>query len=296
MTAPPETDARPLAVPSGFSLAATCGPVAWAGGRWPNVDWRDGALSWVGWENGLVVHRTVWQPAGAGGPIAVAGTAEPRGDAGWAARVLGVARTPPSLADSVLRAISEAIPGLRPFAYGSLADGLTTAIVGQSISVASAAVTQRRLAALFAPPLPLADRPFWPLPRPDQLAAADPALVRTSGVTTRRAAALVAAGQACLAGVLPSREDALADPEAATAALRRLPLVGPWTAASVLLWGLAADDVHPTGDIALLRAARLAYQEPDLDHPGLDRLAERWRPARSWAARLLWVDLLGVAG
>jgi hypothetical protein len=155
VTGPPEAVARPLAVPAGFSLAATCGPVAWAGGRWPNVDWRDGGLRWVGWEGGAVVHRTVRQPAGAGGPVDVAGTADPRGDAAWAARVLGVGRTPPSLGDPVLRAISAAIPGLRPFAYGSLADGLTTAIVGQSISVASAAVTQRRLAALFAPPLAL---------------------------------------------------------------------------------------------------------------------------------------------
>jgi 3-methyladenine DNA glycosylase/8-oxoguanine DNA glycosylase len=27
----------------------------------------------------------------------------------------------------------------------------------------------------------------------------------------------------------------------------------------------------------------------------LDRLAERWRPARGWAARALWLMLLGPA-
>jgi hypothetical protein len=28
----------------------------------------------------------------------------------------------------------------------------------------------------------------------------------------------------------------------------------------------------------------------------LDRVAERWKPYRAWAARLLWLDLLGYDG
>ena len=68
--------------------------------------------------------------------------------------------------------------------------------------------------------------------------------------------------------------------------------IGPWTIQSALLWGIAAPDAHPTRDVALLRAARVHY--PDVsDLNDLDRVAERWRPYRGWAARLLWLDLLG---
>ncbi len=77
--------------------------------------------------------------------------------------------------------------------------------------------------------------------------------------------------------------------------LRHLPAVGPWTANSVLLWGVGAPDAYPTGDVALLRAARAAFDDPDLDLKGLDHRAEEWRPARAWAARLPWTDLLGIA-
>jgi 3-methyladenine DNA glycosylase/8-oxoguanine DNA glycosylase len=199
----------------------------------------------------------------------------------------------PNVADEVPAALRLRFPGLRAFAYGSLFDGVVSSIVGQSISVASAAVTGRRLAALFHPGLAVLGRTFWPLPRADQLAHATPALVRTSGVTWRRADALVAVGRTFANdegdGVATRSADEL------RRWLRALPLVGPWTAESALLWGLGDGDAYPTGDVALLRAARVAYDRPGLDMKGLDRLAEGWRPHRGWVARLLWTALLGPA-
>ena len=100
-------------------------------------------------------------------------------------------------------------------------------------------------------------------------------------------------GQEAAEGRLPTAEAAFADPDGTRTALRRLSLVGPWTAESALLWGLGLADAYPTGDVALMRAARRAYARPDLAREELDRLAEGWRPARAWASRLLWIDLLG---
>ena len=291
----PPADARLLPVVPPFSLAATCGPVAWADGRWPNVDWRDDALIWVGWEDQHLGWREVRQIDDQ--TLLITGTADRRLDALWAERVLGVGTTCPAFDDDVVEVIRRRYPGMRPFAHGSLFDGLLTSIVGQSISVASAAVTLRRLAACFSPPIEAAGRTFWALPRPAQLAEAPVPLVRESGVTWRRADALVAAARAALdLRRFPTDAQAIADPDAARAVLRLLPLVGPWTAESTLLWGLGLPDAHPTGDVALLRAARRTYDEPALDLRGLDRLAEGWHPARGWAARLLWTDLLGPAG
>ena len=284
---------RSVAVPPGFSLARTCAPVAWGGNRWPNVAWRDGALTWVGWEGSVTVWRTA-RP-GAPGRLLLSGSATPAHDAAWVRSVLGTGERCPSVADPVIASLHAQFRGLHPYAAGSIYEGLVTAIIGQSISVASAAVTEGRVAALVHPGLELAERRFWPLPRPESLAVAEPALLRGAGVTWRRAEALVGAARATLAGGVPDREAALADPDAARAALRALPLVGPWTAESTLLWGIGFGDAHPTGDVALLRAARLAYGDPTLDLRGLDRLSESWRPGRAWAARFLWTSLLGEA-
>ncbi len=286
---------RLLPIDPAISLAATCGPVAWARGRWPSVDWINGALIWVGWEGERVVDRTVRQPYDRPNTLEITGSASPALDAAWARAALGIDRVPPSCFDEIVVAARDRFPGLRPWANGTLFEGLVGSIVGQSISVTAAAVTENRLAALFDDGIELAGRRFRPAPRAELLAAAEPALVRQSGVTWRRAEALVLAAQAFLAGRLPADDDARAEPDAARAALRTLRLVGPWTAESALLWGLGEGDAYPPGDAALLRAARLAYARPGLDHPGLNALAATWSPNRGWAARWLWAELLGPA-
>ena len=256
------------------------------------MDWIDGRLIWVGWESDRVVWRSVRQQ---GDRLLVEGSAAAASDQLWAARTLGLGTPLPAFDDPVIRALAVRFSGLRPFNMGSLYVGLVGSIIGQSISVAAAAVAQTRLATLFSQPVTLAGRDFRPLPRPAQLAAAEPDLVRTCGVTNRRAAALVGIAGLAAAGALPGEQEAMRDPDGTERALRALPLVGPWTARSALLWGLGAADAFPTGDVALLRAARRAYAMPSLDLRGLETLGETWRPARGLAARLLWTDLLGTA-
>jgi len=80
----------------------------------------------------------------------------------------------------------------------------------------------------------------------------------------------------------------LADDEA-RAALMSLPGIGPWTSELYLLQALRRADAFPAGDLALQEAARTAFGLPT--RPGadaLERIAQRWRPHRSVAARLLW--------
>ncbi len=276
-----------------FSLAATCGPVAWAGGRWPNVDWTSSGLVWVGWEDSRAVSRLVRQVAD--DELSVTGSASDVEDTSWAERVLGTEAALPRFDDPILEPLRVRYPGLRPFAAGSVFDGVVSSIVGQSISIAAAAVTEARLSALFSPGLEIDGRRFRPLPRADQLADASAEMIRRSGVTWRRAEAIVHAGRAQMAGDIPTTAAALADPELARVHLRRLPLVGPWTAESTLLWGIGLADAYPIGDVALLRAARRAFGDATLSARAMDDRSERWRPCRAWAARLLWTDLLGEA-
>src|SRR5690606_27436886 len=76
---------REVPVPAPFSLAATCGPVDWARGRWPNEDWIGGELIWVGWEGDRVVHRRV---RSSGESLSIGGDADPELDRIWASSKL----------------------------------------------------------------------------------------------------------------------------------------------------------------------------------------------------------------
>jgi 3-methyladenine DNA glycosylase/8-oxoguanine DNA glycosylase len=136
---------------------------------------------------------------------------------------------------------------------------------------------------------------MYPLPRADQLADASVELIRASGVTWKRAEAIRHAAREMIAGNLPGDEAARQDPEETVRALIALPLVGRWTAESIVLWGTGAPNAHPTGDVALLRAAKAAYDRPELTLKELDVLAEQWQPARGLAARLLWTEFFGPA-
>src|SRR5690606_33507988 len=145
--------------------------------------------------------RVAWRRCRETGPgtLVIDGTGDPALDAAWAQSVLGAGIRLPAYADPVMRDLATRYPGLRPYCDGSIFDGIITAIVGQSISVAAAAVTQAKLAALFADPVAIDGVDFRPLPHPAQLADASAELVRSSGVTWRRAEALIHAAREMLA-------------------------------------------------------------------------------------------------
>jgi DNA-3-methyladenine glycosylase II len=73
------------------------------------------------------------------------------------------------------------------------------------------------------------------------------------------------------------------------AELERVTGVGPWTSNIYLLMVLLRPDVWPPGDLALAAAVQ---DLKGLDHrpqpAALRMIADRWRPWRSVAARILW--------
>jgi 3-methyladenine DNA glycosylase/8-oxoguanine DNA glycosylase len=280
---------RAVSVPKAFRLDISVGPAAWVGERSPRHAWIDDSLVWCGREGECPVWRRVrqWRP----GRLEIEGTAEPALDPEWVANTLHPEAMVEHWDEPLLDEIGARFPGLAPYGDGSLFEGLVTSIVGQSISVAAAAVTQYRLAFLFDPGVEIMGRRFSPLPSAAQLADASVELIRSSGVTTRRAEALKRIGRIAEDGLLPSDDRARNDPDAVERELLDLPLVGPWTAKSTLLWGVGAPDAWPSGDVALLRALKHATGGDDLTLKTMDALAEGWRPHRGIAARLLWANL-----
>jgi DNA-3-methyladenine glycosylase II len=84
-------------------------------------------------------------------------------------------------------------------------------------------------------------------------------------------------------GVLNNMSDA-----AVGEALMSLKGVGRWTADIYLLMALGRPDIMPKGDIALHSAWHKLSEEPKPDAAHFLDIAERWRPFRSVAARILW--------
>ncbi len=80
-----------------------------------------------------------------------------------------------------------------------------------------------------------------------------------------------------------------ASPDAeAKAQLTALKGIGEWTSDIYLLMAMLRPDIMPKGDIALHSAWHRLSGEPKPSSEAFVRMAERWRPFRSVAARLLW--------
>jgi DNA-3-methyladenine glycosylase II len=161
--------------------------------------------------------------------------------------------------------------------------GLAAIIVAQQVSTASATAIFGRLQARIVP-LEAAE-----------LARATEEDLRACGLSNAKIRALRAVAQAIAEGGLDLKGLSGLDAEDAHKALVAVKGVGPWTADIFLLFCLGHPDAFPAGDLALQEAARLALnlkRRPDVAR--LERIAERWRPLRGVAARMLWAYYRGV--
>ena len=195
------------------------------------------------------------------------------------AEMIAHARSELAACDPALAAIDAVTPvfGWRSRSGGY--PGLLWLIVGQQVSMASAAAIWARLEA------------FVGEVSPDSVLAAGEAGLRAcgfSGPKVRYALALATAelDEAALAS-LPH--------QAAVERLTELKGVGRWTAESYMMTCAGSLDAWPAGDIALQEAVRWM---DGVDHrPGEAALvsrAEVWRPFRAVAAHLLWAHYLAV--
>jgi AraC family transcriptional regulator, regulatory protein of adaptative response / DNA-3-methyladenine glycosylase II len=184
--------------------------------------------------------------------------------------------------DSLLAPLVRRRPGLR---VPRATDGFelaVRAVIGQQVTLAAARRTAGRLVALYGRPL---DEPTGAIthlfPTPAALAEVDSLELR---MPRARANALRALARAVLDGELDLSPGA--DREAASRALLELPGIGPWTASYVGMRALGDSDAFPPGDAAVRRA--LERLGEDGRPAAARRLAERWRPWRSYALMHLW--------
>lgn len=151
--------------------------------------------------------------------------------------------------------------------------GLSQVVVSQQLSAASAAAIWKRTVLVVDP----FDAPT--------LLAQDIGMLRAAGLSQGKVRTLRAAAEAVVSGALVF--------EAGGEELREMLIaingIGPWTADIYTLFCLGHADGFAAGDLALQVAVQRAFaldERPNAQQ--LEEIAERWRPWRGVAARLLW--------
>lgn len=190
-------------------------------------------------------------------------------------------------ADPVLARLIDARPDFRPRAWMDELPPLDAfgtlifQVAGQQLSVSATRAILSRVEQHFG----------GHLPSPTQLLAADPQVLRASGMSTRKGATLRALAERFVDGRLSDEAFARMTDGEVEATLTEVPGIGLWTARGFLLVGLDRPDVFLSGDLALRRAVQRAY---GLDHPPTDeemvQLSDRWRPYRSLAVSYLFAS------
>jgi AraC family transcriptional regulator of adaptative response / DNA-3-methyladenine glycosylase II len=180
-------------------------------------------------------------------------------------------------ADPVLATRIKSEPGLRVPGCWNGFELAVRAILGQQVSVKGATTLAGRLVKTFGQEFSSAAGLTHIFPQPHALADANLAsigLPRARAETIRRLAQAMCAGRINFDGVVDSTRF--------LSSLCQIPGIGQWTAQYVAMRALGEPDAFPSTDLGLMRAMRLQSARE------LERLAEAWRPWRSYAAIHLW--------
>ena len=153
---------------------------------------------------------------------------------------------------------------------------LLRTIVGQQVSVQSAAALWNKLLAIVGEPSPAAI-----------LAATDEQL-RAAGLSRQKASYARSLAEQVLSGRLDLDNLAEAD-EAAIAQLVAVKGIGRWSAEIYLLFAEGRQDIWPAGDLAVqIQIGRVLALPEKPSERRLRELAEAWRPHRGAAAIFAW--------
>lgn len=193
-------------------------------------------------------------------------------------------------ADPVMASLIERVPPdrLDPVAaerpdehYGALIRTIT----GQQLSVRAAAAIYARVLGHFGDAVPT----------PEQILAADPESLRAAGGLSRaKTQYLISLAEHVVSGELELERLGELTDEEVIAELTAVKGLGLWSAQMFLMFSLAREDVMPTGDLGIRRAAMIEYGLAELPgHAELIDLSEPWRPHRTLACRYLWASVDG---
>ena len=178
----------------------------------------------------------------------------------------------PSIAEAITR-VGYPEPRIRMRGYRTL---LRT-IVGQQVSVASAASVWNKLEALLGEAMP-----------PQDLLDCDFDALRGCGLSRQKQGYVRSLCELVVSGEL-DLHSLPEDDEVAIAELVRIKGIGRWSAEIYLLFAEGRPDIWPAGDLAVqVGLGKLLGLDARPDEKATRVLAEAWRPHRGAAAIFTW--------
>jgi len=187
-------------------------------------------------------------------------------------------------ADPVLARVIDENPSFDPEAWIQrwppldLFGALVLQVIGQQISVIAATAIFMRLLDHFG----------GAVPRPDDLAAVDPDVLRAVGLSGQKARTVREIAARFRDGRVSDAEVRALSDDDAIARLTEIKGVGPWTAKGALLLAHRRPDLVRSDDLALRHAVERQYHLDHVPSPAeVTELARGWSPYGSLASSLL---------
>jgi len=247
-------------------------------------------------DDGLV-RGTIWNDAG-GAPQAIVAQV---------ARVLSLDHDATGYQalgdqDPVLARLMAVAPGLRPPLFYSPYEAALWAVISMRRPGATAEKWRARLSQAAGFGCEVAGQAMWAVPTPGAIIDLGPeGVAAAAGIEPARAERVVGVARAAQAGALDAATVAALASQSedeARAALRAIPGIGPFYADLIVIRAAGVADVFPLNEPRLLTTLGRLYDRPGpLAPKEAERLAEAWRPWRTWVAvlcRAAGPRLLGI--
>ncbi len=182
--------------------------------------------------------------------------------------------------DPVLAAIIPEITLPEPQPRQDVFNALIRSIVSQQLSTKAAATIYQRFAALFE----------GNEINPTRILSTDEQVLRSAGLSKQKSTYLKEVAD-FFSGEAENMDWQQLSDEQIVKHLTRIKGVGVWTVQMILMFHMARPDVFPVDDLGIQQSMADLYgitAEKQALKKQMLRIADNWRPYRSYASRYLW--------
>lgn len=161
-----------------------------------------------------------------------------------------------------------------------LFENLLESIISQQLSVKAADTIYGRFKKLFT------DSTF---PNAKDILKIEDQKIRDAGISFQKISYIKSVADAFVSDLIDIEKIKKMTDEEVIATLTQIRGVGKWTAEMTLIFTLNRPDVFSVGDLGIRNAITKLYGITDKDK--MEKLAEKWKPYRSYACWYLWRSL-----
>jgi DNA-3-methyladenine glycosylase II len=197
--------------------------------------------------------------------------------------------------DRIMAQITKRLWGLKSPSTATVFEALIDSVIEQQISLRAAWSMQRRLVEALGDAMTWNGRTFFAYPKPERLAGASIEMLRSNGLSGRKAEYVKGIGRLVMNGLdldsLSSRSEKEIIEE-----LVKIRGVGVWTAEMTMIRGMQKYDAIPADDLGLRRVIAKYYNHGEkITGDDARRIAQSWAGWRGLASfYLIMADQLSV--